>query len=160
MKVVAFITDYIAADRIIDHLKRTFIAEKPPPFLKNNFLLPPPELHGQDPVRGEDPGRDENQDEKDDGHVENSVEDRGVMAQHDIRRGHERMGKRDGQDQELDRQRQRIDIREEGEEIGDEDHQHEGQHQGLGAPEILGQDPEDRGHGQAAENGEKQGDVL
>ena len=31
MKVVAFITDYRAVDRIIDHLKLRFIAEKPPP---------------------------------------------------------------------------------------------------------------------------------
>ena len=31
IKVVAFITDYAAVDRIIDHLKLTFVAEKPPP---------------------------------------------------------------------------------------------------------------------------------
>jgi len=31
MKVVAFITDYVAVDRIIDHLKLVFAAEKPPP---------------------------------------------------------------------------------------------------------------------------------
>ncbi|MCX6577404.1 MAG: hypothetical protein NTV82_13560 [Candidatus Aminicenantes bacterium] len=31
MKVVAFITDYRAVDRIIDHLKLRFVAEKPPP---------------------------------------------------------------------------------------------------------------------------------
>jgi hypothetical protein len=31
MKVVAFITDYQAIDRIINHLKLTFIADKPPP---------------------------------------------------------------------------------------------------------------------------------
>jgi hypothetical protein len=31
MKVVAFITDYQAIDRIIDHLKLTFVAAKPPP---------------------------------------------------------------------------------------------------------------------------------
>ena len=31
MKVVAFITDHAAVDRIIDHLKLRFIAEKPPP---------------------------------------------------------------------------------------------------------------------------------
>ena len=31
MKVVAYITDYPAVDRIIDHLKLTFVAEKPPP---------------------------------------------------------------------------------------------------------------------------------
>ena len=32
MRVVAFITDYPAIDRIIDHLKLGFVAEKPPPF--------------------------------------------------------------------------------------------------------------------------------
>jgi hypothetical protein len=31
MKVVAFITDYAALDRIIDHLNLTFVTEKPPP---------------------------------------------------------------------------------------------------------------------------------
>jgi len=31
MKVIAFITDYQAVDRIIDHLKLTFVADKPPP---------------------------------------------------------------------------------------------------------------------------------
>jgi hypothetical protein len=31
MKVVAFITDDEAVDRVIDRLKLTFVAEKPPP---------------------------------------------------------------------------------------------------------------------------------
>jgi hypothetical protein len=31
MKVIAFLTDYAAVDRIIDHLKLTFLAAKPPP---------------------------------------------------------------------------------------------------------------------------------
>jgi hypothetical protein len=31
MRVVAFITEYAVVDRIIDHLKLTFAAEKPPP---------------------------------------------------------------------------------------------------------------------------------
>jgi len=31
MKVAAFITDYIAVGRIIDHLNLTFVAEKPLP---------------------------------------------------------------------------------------------------------------------------------
>jgi hypothetical protein len=31
MKVVAFITDYAAVGRIIDHLKLRFVVEKPPP---------------------------------------------------------------------------------------------------------------------------------
>jgi hypothetical protein len=30
MRVVAFITDHTAVDRIIDYLKLTFVAEKPP----------------------------------------------------------------------------------------------------------------------------------
>ena len=31
MKVIAFLTDYPVVDRIINHLKLTFIADKPPP---------------------------------------------------------------------------------------------------------------------------------
>lgn len=31
MKVIAFITDFPVVDRIIDHLKLTFVADKPPP---------------------------------------------------------------------------------------------------------------------------------
>jgi hypothetical protein len=31
MKVIAFITDYAVVDRIIDHLKITFVADRPPP---------------------------------------------------------------------------------------------------------------------------------
>jgi hypothetical protein len=31
MKVIAFLRDYDVVDRIIRHLKLTFIAEKPPP---------------------------------------------------------------------------------------------------------------------------------
>jgi len=31
MKVVAFLTEHAVVDRIIDHLKLTFAAEKPPP---------------------------------------------------------------------------------------------------------------------------------
>ena len=31
MKIIAFITDFQAVDCIIDHLKLTFVAEKPPP---------------------------------------------------------------------------------------------------------------------------------
>jgi hypothetical protein len=31
MQIIAFITDYEAVDRIIGHLKLTFVAEKPPP---------------------------------------------------------------------------------------------------------------------------------
>jgi hypothetical protein len=32
MKIVAFITDFSVVDRIINHLKLTFVADKPPPF--------------------------------------------------------------------------------------------------------------------------------
>ena len=31
MKAIAFLTDYAVVDRIIDHLKLTFVAERPPP---------------------------------------------------------------------------------------------------------------------------------
>ena len=30
-EVIAFLTDYAVVDRIIDHLKLTFVAERPPP---------------------------------------------------------------------------------------------------------------------------------
>jgi len=31
MKIIAFLTDFSVVDRIIDHLKLTFVAERPPP---------------------------------------------------------------------------------------------------------------------------------
>jgi len=31
MKVIAFITDFAVVDKIIDHLKLSFIADRPPP---------------------------------------------------------------------------------------------------------------------------------
>jgi transposase len=31
MKIISFLTDYAVVDRIIDHLKLTFFAERPPP---------------------------------------------------------------------------------------------------------------------------------
>ncbi len=31
MKIIAFLTDYSVVDRIIGHLKLTFVAERPPP---------------------------------------------------------------------------------------------------------------------------------
>ena len=31
MKVISFLTDYAVVDRIINHLKLTFVAERPPP---------------------------------------------------------------------------------------------------------------------------------
>jgi hypothetical protein len=37
MKIIAFLTDYAVVDRIIDHLKLTFVAEKPLPGRSPNF---------------------------------------------------------------------------------------------------------------------------
>jgi transposase len=31
MKIIAFLTDYTVVDRTIDHLKLTFVTERPPP---------------------------------------------------------------------------------------------------------------------------------
>ncbi|MBN1273070.1 MAG: acid--CoA ligase [Candidatus Aminicenantes bacterium] len=31
MRIISFITDYAVVDRIINHLKLTFVAERPPP---------------------------------------------------------------------------------------------------------------------------------
>jgi hypothetical protein len=31
MKIISFFTDWAVVDRIIDHLKLTFVAERPPP---------------------------------------------------------------------------------------------------------------------------------
>jgi len=31
MRIIAFLTDYSVVDRIINHLKLTFVASKPPP---------------------------------------------------------------------------------------------------------------------------------
>jgi hypothetical protein len=31
MKIIAFIADYALVDRIVNHLKLTFVAERPPP---------------------------------------------------------------------------------------------------------------------------------
>jgi len=31
MKIISFLTDYSVVDRIINHLKLTFVADKPPP---------------------------------------------------------------------------------------------------------------------------------
>ena len=39
MKVVAFLTEHAVVDRIIDHLKLTFAAEKPPPEAAHQELL-------------------------------------------------------------------------------------------------------------------------
>ena len=43
--------------------------------LKHQLFLPPAELHGQDPVRGKDPARNDDEDEKEEGHVEDPVKD-------------------------------------------------------------------------------------
>jgi len=39
VRVVAFITEYAAVDRIIDHLKLTFVAEKPTSIRGKDYLL-------------------------------------------------------------------------------------------------------------------------
>ena len=31
MRIISFLTDYAVVDRIINHLKLTFVADKPPP---------------------------------------------------------------------------------------------------------------------------------
>jgi len=42
MKVIAFLTDYAVVDRIINHLKLTFAAERPPPpqLAFQEYLMP------------------------------------------------------------------------------------------------------------------------
>ena len=45
MTIIAFLTDYQVVDRVIDHLKLTFTAEKPPParaFLDLAMVADPP----------------------------------------------------------------------------------------------------------------------
>ena len=41
MRIIAFITDYAVVDRIINHLKLTFVADKPPPpqIVYQEFLM-------------------------------------------------------------------------------------------------------------------------
>ncbi|MDH4220619.1 MAG: hypothetical protein OEY18_05700 [Candidatus Aminicenantes bacterium] len=41
MKVIAFLTDYVVVDRIVHHLKLTFVAERPPPphMVSQEFFL-------------------------------------------------------------------------------------------------------------------------
>jgi hypothetical protein len=40
MKVIAFIMDYAVVDKIINHLKLTFVAERPPPHMvSQEFFL-------------------------------------------------------------------------------------------------------------------------
>jgi hypothetical protein len=39
MKIISFLTDYAVVDRIIDHLKLTFLAERPPPQMTFQELL-------------------------------------------------------------------------------------------------------------------------
>ena len=39
MKVVSFLTEPAVVDRIIDHLRLTFVAEKPPPEVVHQELL-------------------------------------------------------------------------------------------------------------------------
>ncbi|MFQ6052211.1 MAG: acid--CoA ligase [Candidatus Hydrothermarchaeota archaeon] len=41
MRIIAFLTDYAVVDRIIHHLKLTFVAERPPPphMVSQEFLM-------------------------------------------------------------------------------------------------------------------------
>jgi hypothetical protein len=41
MRIIAFLTDYAVVDRIINHLKLTFVAERPPPphLVSQEFFL-------------------------------------------------------------------------------------------------------------------------
>jgi hypothetical protein len=39
MRIIAFITDFSVVDRIINHLKLTFVADKPPPRVAYQELL-------------------------------------------------------------------------------------------------------------------------
>jgi len=41
MKIIAFLTDYSVVDKIINHLKLTFVAERPPPphLVYQEFLM-------------------------------------------------------------------------------------------------------------------------
>jgi len=43
MRIISFITDYAVVDRIINHLKLTFVAERPPPphLASQEFLMDP-----------------------------------------------------------------------------------------------------------------------
>jgi hypothetical protein len=47
MKVIAFLTDYAAADKIIDHLRLTFIIERPPPHRAYQEVLMAAETGGE-----------------------------------------------------------------------------------------------------------------
>ena len=52
MRVVAFLTEPAVVDRIIDHLKLTFVAEKPPPEVVHQALLCQERLWEADPPAG------------------------------------------------------------------------------------------------------------
>jgi len=47
MKVIAFLTDFSVVDRIINHLKLTFVAERPPPRVVYQELLMAAEAGGE-----------------------------------------------------------------------------------------------------------------
>ncbi|MGD2295094.1 MAG: acid--CoA ligase [Candidatus Aminicenantes bacterium] len=47
MCIIAFITDYAVVDRIINHLKLTFVAERPPPQSVQQELLMAAEESGK-----------------------------------------------------------------------------------------------------------------
>lgn len=39
MKIIAFLTDYAVVDKIIDHFKLRFVAQRPPPRIASQELL-------------------------------------------------------------------------------------------------------------------------
>jgi hypothetical protein len=63
MKVIAFLTDFSVVDRIIGHLKLTFVAERPPPhsWSQERWRLPeyrpkrPPQVASQELLMAADP---------------------------------------------------------------------------------------------------------
>jgi len=47
MRIIAFLTDYALKDKIIDHLKLTFVAQRPPPHIAYKELLMPAEASAE-----------------------------------------------------------------------------------------------------------------
>jgi hypothetical protein len=47
MSVISFLTDFSVVDRIIDHLKLTFAAVRPPPYIAYQGLLATTEASGE-----------------------------------------------------------------------------------------------------------------
>ncbi|MDH7513726.1 MAG: hypothetical protein QHH14_12340 [Clostridiales bacterium] len=51
MKVIAFISDYALADRLISHVRLTFVSDRPPPHIACHELLMAAETSAEYPVR-------------------------------------------------------------------------------------------------------------